>query len=334
MDPSIELGVLLRERKREEDEDGEAPELDICRSEPFGPSPRRNHRTIWTTSSPDSGSQLAHEEDADRDGDEVGDAEPRVDAHHHLRSVLRAAWRSEAAKSEEGTSLASRRPLVHGNSARARFAHSCAMGPGSCKTMSWISLDRERTPDESQGARAWSLAFVGVFVAIACSSGGTNTLGNTGAGGSSSGGGSDCSPQGSTAGDGELRRDGGMRGVPRNQPGGSLTPLVLGQEPGLVVQAGHILYPPNLTPTRRRALATGRVTAFTRHHAGREQHHRPGRVFGDGPALSEHVPGRSASAIASFQSIPAVVNQIPQSCCPPAKGVAPCVAATSTPDGG
>ena len=183
---------------------------------------------------------------------------------------------------------------------------------------------------------AWSLAFVGVSVAIACSSGGTSTLGNTGASGSSSGGSGDCSPEGSTAGDGEgyVQKE-GCPSCHGTNLAGSSTPLVSGQEPGLVVQAGHLLYPPNLTPDPTTGL--GNWTSDDIYYAITQG---VNNITGQDlcPEMGQHYPNmcpdEAHGIVAYLQSIPAVVNQVPQSCCPPAKGTAPCVAATSTPDGG
>ena len=131
MNPAVERRVLLREREREEDEESEAPELRDLTEEPPGPEPQREPENPLREQEHRQRSQLANEEDPDRDGDEVGDADPRVDAHYHPRSVLRAgACREEPARHGPRIGLA----LVQcASNARVAFAITRGVRR-SCKT--------------------------------------------------------------------------------------------------------------------------------------------------------------------------------------------------------
>jgi len=171
---------------------------------------------------------------------------------------------------------------------------------------------------------AMALGFGGsIAVAVACSSGGSSSLTGQPGGTLSDGG---CAPQGTAASDGQgYVQTEGCESCHGTNLAGSSTPLVTGQEPGLVVQKGHLLYPPNLTPDQTTGI--GSWTDEEIDYAITEGIDNNGLELC--PEMGRHYPNmcpdEATGIIAYLRSIPAVVNKVPVSYCPPVKcGANPC----------
>jgi hypothetical protein len=163
-----------------------------------------------------------------------------------------------------------------------------------------------------------------LVVAVACSSTPSSSL--AGSSTSDTPGGSGCSPMGTAASDGEgYVAQEGCASCHGQNLAGSTTPIVSGQEPGLVVGAGDKVYPPNLTPDK--ATGLGLWTSEDIFYAITEGIDNTGLDLC--PEMGRHYPNmcpdEANGIVAYLQSIPAVVSQIPVSYCPPTKcGGAPC----------
>jgi hypothetical protein len=155
---------------------------------------------------------------------------------------------------------------------------------------------------------------LGVSVVIACSSTGTSSLtGQASADGGTAGG---CGTMGAAASDGAgyVQAEGCANCHGANMAG-RLTPLVSGEEPGLVIATGHVLYPPNLTPdpaTGLGAWTDGQINlAITEgiDNEGLDLCPEMGRHYPD------LCPDEVTGIIAYLRSIPAVVQKVPSSIC-------------------
>jgi hypothetical protein len=168
-------------------------------------------------------------------------------------------------------------------------------------------------------------AVVGIFVAVACSSNGTNTPVNAGGDG---GGGGDAGCTGYTvsaaAGQTYVQKEGCAECHGANLAGTSIA-LVNDQEPGLTVIGNDKLYPPNLTSDP--ATGLGNWTVLEIYYAITEGIDNEGLDLC--PEMGRHYPNMCANEanaiVAYLQSplLPPVVNCVPESYCPPLKNGGP-----------
>jgi hypothetical protein len=163
-------------------------------------------------------------------------------------------------------------------------------------------------------------AVVGVVVAVACSSNGTsNPLSGVDGGG---GGGVDagCANYTVTAAAGQtyVQKENCAECHGANLAGTSVA-LVNDQEPGLTVIGNDKLYPPNLTPDK--ATGLGNWTTQQIFYAITEG--LDNQDLDLCPEMGRHYPNMCASEanaiVAYLQSLPPVVNCVPESYCPPLK---------------
>jgi hypothetical protein len=163
----------------------------------------------------------------------------------------------------------------------------------------------------------------GVIIAAACSSNGnSNPLQSSSSGGGAEDAGCGNYTVSAATGQAYVQKEGCADCHGANLAGTSVA-VVSGQEPGLTIIAGDLLYPPNLTPDKASGL--GNWTASEIYYAITEGIDDNGETLC--PEMGRHYPNMCASEanaiVAYLQSLPPVYSCIPQSHCPPLKEGAP-----------
>jgi hypothetical protein len=167
---------------------------------------------------------------------------------------------------------------------------------------------------------------VALEIAAACSTNNSDPL----AGGDAGDG---CLPMGTTVSDGQgYVQTEGCEGCHGANLAGSLSPLASGQD-GITIPAGSYLYPPNLTPDPTTGL--GNWTTGQIDYAITEGIDNTGLDLC--PEMGRHYPNMCPDEVTGIinylRSIPAVVQKVPGSICPPLKTGTP-PSGTGGTDGG
>jgi hypothetical protein len=155
-----------------------------------------------------------------------------------------------------------------------------------------------------------------VAAVLACSSSGTSSLSGQASQASGDGGSGSCGTMGTAVADGAgYVQAEGCESCHGANLAGRLTPLVSGEEPGLVIVSGHLLYPPNLTPDPTTGLGDWTDAqinlAITEgiDNLGLDLCPEMGRHYPD------MCPDEVTGIIAYLRSIPAVTQKVPESIC-------------------